>query len=283
MPPVPDKTEPSDAAARRAVKPVICYPDTRLPQPDMAALEKARATLEKIDEVIVPPREASTFSAPRGHFIRLVSVDGPQVGDLNLWNANDLNERFFSGKTRQLHATHVTTGHRLWSSMPFLRPMATISHDTLGWYGFDDDGGSVHDVIGTRCDPYTNRLLNGDDYHHCCHSNLCNALSHTRDFTFSEAERHVHDVLNVFMCTGFTRDTHQYFMKASPVRPGDYLELFAEIDILGALSACPGGDCSASHSSDEAQCYPLKVEIFRPDMALLADWPWPSQSAYEAR
>lgn len=44
-----------------------------------------------------------------------------------------------------------------------------------------------------------------------------------------EAETYVHDVVNVFMCTGFTRDTGQYFMKASPVRPGDYLEFFAEI------------------------------------------------------
>jgi uncharacterized protein YcgI (DUF1989 family) len=25
------------------------------------------------------------------------------------------------------------------------------------------------------------------------------------------------------MCTGYTRDTHQYFMKASPVRPGDII------------------------------------------------------------
>jgi hypothetical protein len=31
-------------------------------------------------------------------------------------------------------------------------------------------------------------------------------------------------VMNVFMCTGYTRDTHQYFMKASPVRPGDFIE-----------------------------------------------------------
>ena len=74
----------------------------------------------------------------------------------------------------------------------------------------------------------------------------------------------MHDVLNVFMCTGFTRDTHQYFMKASPVRPGDFIEFFAEIDLLGALSACPGGDCSSSHSDDVANCYPLKVEIYRP-------------------
>ena len=35
------------------------------------------------------------------------------------------------------------------------------------------------------------------------------------------------------MCIGFLRDTHQYFMKASPVRSGDYLEFFAEVNLLG--------------------------------------------------
>ena len=77
-----------------------------------------------------------------------------------------------------------------------------------------------------------------------------------------EAEKLVHDVLNVFMCTGFTGDTKQYFMKASPARVGDYLEFRAEIDLLGILSACPGGDCSSTHSSNKAKCHPLKVEIF---------------------
>ena len=43
----------------------------------------------------------------------------------------------------------------------------------------------------------------------------------------------------------------------------DFLEFFAEIDLLGGLSACPGGDCSASHSSEEAQCYPLQVDVFK--------------------
>lgn len=273
-------TAPTDAAERRAVKPVVCYPVETLPVPDMAMLRRARETLTKVDEVIVPPREGATFSVPKGHFFRILSIDGPQVGDLNLWNANDLTERFFSGKTRALHATHVTTGNRLWSTLPNLRPMATITHDTLGWYGFDEFGGSVHDVIGTRCDPYTNKLLSGGDYHHCCHSNLTRALAGAKGLSFAEAEPLVHDVLNVFMCTGFTADTHQYFMKASPVRPGDYIEFFAEIDLLGGLSACPGGDCSAKHSSDVAACYPLKVEIFRPDMDLLKSWPFPERNGY---
>jgi uncharacterized protein YcgI (DUF1989 family) len=90
----------------------------------------------------------------------------------------------------------------------------------------------------------------------------------------------VHDVLNVFMCTGFTADTHQYFMKASPVRPGDYIEFFAEIDLLGALSTCPGGDCSSQHSSDAAACYPLNIEIYGCDPSVLSSWKPPELNRY---
>jgi uncharacterized protein YcgI (DUF1989 family) len=165
-------SEPVDAAARRAVQPVICYPVETLPQPDLGLYARFRA----------------------------------QVGDLNLWNADDLSERFYSGKTR--------------------------------------------------------------------------ALSDAKGIGLHAAEAHVHDVLNVFMCTGFTRDTGQYFMKASPVRPGDYLEFFAEIPLLGALSACPGGDCSAKQSSDQATCHPLRVEVFETPAEVLADWRSPPLNGY---
>jgi len=274
-------TTPIDAEARRAIKPVICYPVETLPQPDMALLTRARQDLRKTGEVLVQPRDAATFTVPAGHFFRITSVEGSQVGDLNLWNANDLNERFYSGKTRALHGTHITTGERMWSSFPGMRPMATISHDTLGWYGIDAYGGAVHDVIGTRCDPYTHNLLKGGQYHHCCHSNLTRAMAAHLGVPEQEAEPLVHDVLNVFMCTGFTRDTGQYFMKASPVRPGDYLEFFAEMDLLGALSACPGGDCSAEHSSDVAACYPLLVEVFAPQDGGLDGWTPPPVNGYD--
>jgi uncharacterized protein YcgI (DUF1989 family) len=277
----PLTTPPTDAAARRAVRPVICYPVDTLPPADMALYRAARETLTSVGEVIVPPRDARCFEVPAGHVFRIHCIEGPQVGDLNLWNAKDLSERFYSGKTRALHGTHLSTGDRLWSSFPTLRPMATIIHDTLDWYGFDEDGGSVHDVIGTRCDPYTHNLLsNGGQYDHCCHSNLTRALVRERGLPVTEAEQRVHDVLNVFMCTGFTRDTGQYFMKASPVRPGDFIEFLAEIDLLGALSACPGGDCSSEHSSDVAVCHPLRVEILRPAPSALAGWTSPPLNGY---
>ncbi len=276
----PEHRPPADADARRDVAPVICYPVDTLPPPDLAAYRAIRAHAVKLGETLVPPRDASTFHVAAGEFFRITSVEGPQVGDLNLWNAADLSERFYSGKTRALHGTHLSTGDRMWSSFPALRPMATITEDTLDWYGIDDFGGAVHDVIGTRCDPYTHRLLAGGDYHQCCHSNLTRALATETGLSLQEAEMHVHDVLNVFMCTGFTRETGQYFMKASPVRPGDHIEFFAEIDLLGGLSACPGGDCSAQHSSDIAACYPLLVEVFAP-AASPAGWSPPKKNGYD--
>ncbi|MEL7281402.1 MAG: DUF1989 domain-containing protein [Pseudomonadota bacterium] len=271
---------PKDADMRRSVKPVICYPNETLPVPDMALYQAARAGAKKISETLVAPRDAECFRVEAGQFFRITSVEGPQVGDLNLWHAHDLKERFYSGKTRALHGTHITTGERMWSSFPYMRPMATIVEDTLEWYGIDEFGGSVHDVIGTRCDPYTGYLLQGTHYHNCCHSNLLRALAREAGLSVEEAEPLVHDVLNVFMCTGFTRDTGQYFMKASPVRPGDYLEFFAEIDVLGGLSACPGGDCSSEHSSDVAACHPLLVEVFAPQEGALGGWMPPAVNGY---
>ena len=274
------KLSPDDAELRKSVKPVICYPTDSLKSPNMNDYLIARKNLKKIDQIIIPPRDAKCFRVPKSHFFRIYCQNGPQVGDLNLWNEHNLNEKFYSGKTRALYGTHLSTNDQLWSSLPYLRPMATITHDTLDWYGFDDDGGSVHDVIGTRCDPYTEKILSNKEYHFCCHSNLIRALSNYKNISYKEAENYIHDVLNVFMCTGFTKDTHQYFMKASPVRIGDYIEFFSEIDLLAGLSACPGGDCSLSHSSDDAVCYSLKVEIYECLNNDLKNWREPQTSNY---
>jgi len=269
--------EPEDAAERRAIKPVIAY--AGVPKVDPVLYRRVREGMTKVKEILVPPSDAMTFEVPAGHLFRIVCVQGSQVGDLNLWNRNDLRERFYASKTRQLHATHLTVGDRMWSCMPFMRPMATITHDTLAWYGWDEDGASLHDVLGSRCDPYTNYVLKGENFHKCCHSNLVRSLV---EHGVKDPEAHVHDVLNVFMCTGITKDTHQYFMKASPVRPGDFLEFFAEIDLLGGLSACPSGDCRGGSGSGSVypEGHPLLVEVYKPEEGALKGWVGPSPSGY---
>tara|TARA_B100000767_G_scaffold119510_1_gene114022 strand:- start:158 stop:1021 length:864 start_codon:yes stop_codon:yes gene_type:complete len=260
---------PLDVNDRIHNKPIVCYPIDSLKEANLSILLKARNSLKNIDETIIPPRDAKTFNVKKGQFFRIESMEGPQVGDLNIFQLDNLEEKFYSGKTRALYGTHLSTGDKMLSNFPYLRSLATITWDTLDWYGYDKDGGSVHDVIGTRCDPYTSKLLSDVDYHYCCHSNLTRALVNEKGIKLDVAEKLVHDVLNVFMCTGFTNDTKQYFMKASPVRPGDYLEFFAETDLLGVLSTCPGGDCGSEHSSDNVKCYPLKVSIWSTSKDLL--------------
>ena len=272
--------KPKNLNERLGAKPIICYPNNNLENKNLDILHNARKYIKQIDEVLIPPRDAKTFNVEKGNFFRIESIEGPQVGDLNLFQANNFDEKFYSGKTRALYGTHISVGDKMFSSFPYLRSLATVTWDTLDWYDYDEDGGSVHDVIGTRCDPYTSKLLSGNDYHYCCHSNLTRALVNEKSMDIKDAEKIVHDVLNVFMLTGFTNDTNQYFMKASPARPGDYLEFFAETDLLGVLSACPGGDCGSEHSSDVAKCFPLRVSIWNVDKKFLQGIQFSDTSSY---
>jgi uncharacterized protein YcgI (DUF1989 family) len=239
----------------------------------------ADAGRELVESFEVPIRSGRAWRVPAGHICRIVTIDGPQVADLNLWNANDPRERLWAARTRQLQAAHVSTYSRLWSNLPFLRPLVTITGDSLGDYGLDSDGARVHDLLGTRCDPYVNRMLTGEDFDFHCHSNLVRAV-----LPHGLTEFDVHDVLNVFQATGLNADD-QYFMKTCPAKVGDYFEFFAEIDILAALSTCPGGDLSVPMWGPDARdpidvCRPLGIEVWRPSNALLDGWSSPARAAY---
>lgn len=233
-----------------------------------------------VESFIIPIRSGRAWKVPAGHVFRIVTVEGPQVGDLNIWNLHNPRERLWASRTRQLQAAHVSVFDRLWSTLPYLRPIATITSDSLKDYGIDEFGGRIHDLLGTRCDPYVNRMLTGDDFDFCCHSNLVRAVA-----PYGLTELDVHDVLNVFQCTGLNR-ADKYFMRASPAKKGDHLEFFAEIDLLCALSTCPGGDLSVPLWGPEARdpldvCRPLGVEVHAVEDKLLSGWKSPPVAAYK--
>lgn len=165
--------------------------------------------------------------------------------------------------------------------------MVTILADSLEGYGKDEFGGRCHDLLGTRCDPYVNAMLSGDQYDFHCHSNLMRAV-----LPFGLTEFDVHDVINLFQVTGLDEDG-KYFMEACPAQKGDFIELFAEQDLLMALSTCPGGDLSQwgwgeGGKEDEGGmkecCRPLKVEVFElEDGEVLKGWEEPKGTGYQGR
>lgn len=232
-----------------------------------------------VEQFTIPIRSGRAWTVPAGHVFRITTIEGPQVGDLNLWHLGNPRERMWASRTRQLQSAHVSVFDRLWSTLPYLRPMVTITRDSLADYGVDGDGGRVHDLLGTRCDPYVNKLLTGQDFHFHCHSNLVRAV-----LPYGLTELDVHDVLNVFQCTGLN-DDDQYFMKACPAKQGDFIEFFAEIDLLCALSACPGGDLSVPLWGPDARdpvdvCRPLGIEVYKPDPGTIAGWSPPQPVSY---
>lgn len=230
-------------------------------------------------EFIVPIRSGRAWTVRAGQVCRLVLVEGPQVVDLNLWNRDNPREKFWASRTKQLHGAHMRVGDRFWSVLPFQRPIATVTADTVN-YGFDEDGAGCHDLLGTRCDPHIHKLLTGEELDVCCHSNLVRAVA-----PYHLGEYDVHDVLNVFQVTGLTKERNQYFVKPCPGKKGDYFEFFAEIDLLCAISTCPHGDMSVPiwgpNATDPLKvCRPLGVEVYDLDPALLKKWKSPPVSDY---
>lgn len=241
---------------------------------------------EKIDSFTVPIRSGRAWEVKAGQVCRILTSEGPQVADFNVWNKNNPRERFWAARTRQLQQSHVKVFDRLWSCLPYLRPMITVTADSLASYGVDKVGGRVHDLLGTRCDPYVNQLISGTSFDFQCHSNLTRAV-----LPYGLNESDVHDVLNVFQVTGLDKDG-RYFMEPCPAKAGDYWEFFAEIDVLCAVSACPGGDLSTWGwgEGDEAGetdmlscCRPLAVEVYsmKDEDAVLKNWKAPERSAYK--
>jgi uncharacterized protein len=88
--------------------------------------------------------------SPIGQICTLSTPYGPQVGDLNIFSLHNPRERFWASRTKQLHAAHISVGDRLWSNLPYMRPLVTIIADSLKDYGVDEVGGRCHDLLGTR-------------------------------------------------------------------------------------------------------------------------------------
>lgn len=167
-------------------------------------------SLTSINTFTLGPRSGTAWKVPAACIVRFSTPEGPQVGDLNIWNLHNPRERMWTTRSRQLHQSHVSINDRLWSCLPYLRPLVTIVGDSLAGWNKSADGSpiedeygvrwGVHDLMGTRCDPYVNRLISGGDYDFQCHSNLVRAVR-----PWGLEERDVHDVINIFQVTGLDR------------------------------------------------------------------------------
>lgn len=165
---------------------------------------------------------AKTFIIRKEESMRIIDIEGEQAGDFIAFNANDFSEKFSQARTRiENHKFKVTEGDRLWTNTIPPKVMFTITKDTCG----------THDLLYVPCCRYALALRFGVS-RDGCHENLTRALE-----PWKIAEHEIPDPLNIF-----------FNVEVDPVgeikigeqvsRPGDYIELRAEMDCVVSVSTC---------------------------------------------
>jgi uncharacterized protein YcgI (DUF1989 family) len=190
--------------------------------------------------VVVGPASARAFEVERGSAVRIVDPDGCQVGDVFCVARDDPSERFSQARTRvYLQRLTLRPGDGLWSTRD--RPLLTLEEDTVG----------THDLLFCGCSAYVFSMFLGAPGKTGCLDHLSAALDPwgvTRDA--------VEAPLDLFMATEVT-PAGDLVVHPSPSRPGDYVVLRAQADVVVALAAC-ADDVTACNGG---RCGPLAVDV----------------------
>jgi uncharacterized protein YcgI (DUF1989 family) len=172
--------------------------------------------------IVVPAGEGRAVTLRAGQHVRVVDVEGGQVGDVFAFAADDPAEHLSASHTR----THTS---RLFPRIgeAFLtdrrRPILTLVADT--------SPGS-HDMLIAACDPERYLALGATD-HASCAENLRTALSQ-RGMRVDVIPQPV----NVFMSIPVGASGELSWLPAA-TRPGDAVTFAAAMDCVFVLSACP--------------------------------------------
>jgi uncharacterized protein YcgI (DUF1989 family) len=197
---------------------------------------------------VIPARTGKAFEVMQGEICRISCPEGPQVADTIVFNLDDLTEKFWAARTRVVHGVHLKIGAQLLSTPPQTRPMMTMIADSLKHAPLDG-GARSHDLLFCRCDARLYELVHKRPGSANCNDNLATAIG---EFGLGPLE--VHDPFNIFMTTGLNVEGRPFYLP-SDARKGDFVELFADMNCLVAISACPGG-------SSGSVSRPLQVDLF---------------------
>jgi len=196
-----------------------------------------------VQEFVIPKEEGQAFEVAQGQLLRVIAVEGKQVGDLTLLNARDRTEKLNIQVTVSTNGRSFFKARVLYSGPPHFRPMLTILEDKYG----------MHWLHG-RCTSQMYKTRFGVENHRNCHDNIVEALA-----PFGVAPHEVpFDTFNIFMIADIDSEG-LYTFRPPLIEKGDFIEFRADMDVLVALSACP--------EDDEVNDYvpkPLKVEIRDP-------------------
>lgn len=211
----------------------------------MAASQNLAGRIVRDD--IVPPGKPWSGTVKRGERLRIVDLEGRQGVDFLCYNADDTAERYHAPNTLKAAKTlRLTAGHRLYSDLA--RPIFRIVADTCR---------GEHDTIGGCCSAPSNAMLYGVKDCPGCRENFLAALA-----GHGLGRRDLVPNVNFFcnLPVGPAGRLAERTFEPGSSKPGDYVELEAEMDALAVVSNCPqtNNPCNAGRPT------PIRIVVWRP-------------------
>jgi urea carboxylase-associated protein 1 len=181
-----------------------------------------------ISDIILPARAPYSAVLKAGQVIRIVDLESQQAVDALFYNAQDATERYSAQDTLTAQAAsgrpfYLETGSVLLSNEA--RPMLTITADTCGF----------HDTCAGACSCESNTVRFGHEtrFMHSCRENFITELA-----KYGMSKRDLVSNVNFFMNVPI-RPNGELTVDDGVSKPGGYVELRAEMDVLVLISNCP--------------------------------------------
>jgi hypothetical protein len=209
-------------------------------------IKKSKSPKKKRRPVLdfeIPARKPWSAYIKKGQTLRIVDSFGQQAVDTLFYCAADLRERYSAQDTlRAQGSAYVTKGTNIVSNEG--RTMLRVTADTCG----------LHDTCAGACSCESNSVRFGHDtkYQHACRENfVIEAAKH------GLSKRDIVPNLNFFMNVPIDPSGNVTVVDGVS-KPGDYVELVAEMDVLCLISNCPqvNNPCNGFHPT------PVRVMIF---------------------
>ena len=173
---------------------------------------------------LIPAEAPWSGLVKKGETIRIVDSEGQQAVDTIFYRADDFSERYSAQDTLRVQgAAYIGIGTKVMSNEGNV--MLAVTADTSG----------RHDTSAGACSCESNTVRFGHEtkYLHACRDNFVLEVSR-----HGMGKRDIVPNINFFMNVPIEPSGEMTIVDGLS-KPGDYVELVAEMDVLCVISNCP--------------------------------------------
>jgi uncharacterized protein len=198
---------------------------------------------EIISDEVLPARAYWHKRLAKGTVLRIVDIEGCQAVDTLIYDATDTSVRYNAANTMKLaHSVYLSKGCVIYDDLA--QPMMTMIEDTVG----------CHDTLAGNCSREINKVRYGKPGSLSCRDNFIKALGE-----IGMGQRDIVANINFFMHVPVTGEGGVSIADGIS-KPGDYVDLRCEKDVIVVISNCPQelNPCSGGNPT------PIRLTQWRP-------------------